>query len=223
MRAEIQTVVSEIENSLELLRQRMGWETARHRLEEFNARVEDPNLWDDPAKAQKLMRDRQSLVDAIETHDSIQQDMTDNVELIELGEMEDDKDVVTDAEETLKALAKKAAAKELEALLEELLAEGDADFWLERCDKAGVPAGPINDFDQAMRDEHYLAREMVQEMEHPTIGRMKTVGFPSKFSRTPSQIRSPAPLFAQHTDEVLSQLGLSAGDIDRLRVEGHIK
>ena len=122
MRAEIQTVVSEIENSLELLRQRMGWETARHRLEEFNARVEDPNLWDDPAKAQKLMRDRQSLVDAIETHDSIQQDMTDNVELIELGEMEDDKDVVTDAEETLKALARKAAAKELEALL-----NGEAD------------------------------------------------------------------------------------------------
>ncbi|MBU3259916.1 peptide chain release factor 2 [Roseovarius sp. PS-C2] len=122
MRAEIQTVVSEIENSLELLRQRMGWETARHRLEEFNARVEDPNLWDDPAKAQKLMRDRQSLVDAIETHDSIQQDMTDNVELIELGEMEDDQDVVTDAEETLKALAKKAAAKELEALL-----NGEAD------------------------------------------------------------------------------------------------
>ncbi|GGO52362.1 peptide chain release factor 2 [Roseovarius pacificus] len=122
MRAEIQTIVSEIENSLELLRQRMGWETARHRLEEFNARVEDPNLWDDPAKAQKLMRDRQSLVDAIETHDSIQQDMNDNVELIELGEMEDDQDIVTDAEETLRALAKKAAAKELEALL-----NGEAD------------------------------------------------------------------------------------------------
>lgn len=122
MRAEIQTIVSEIENSLELLRQRMGWETARHRLEEFNARVEDPNLWDDPAKAQKLMRDRQSLVDAIETHDSIQQDMNDNVELIELGEMEDDQDIVTDAEETLRTLAKKAAAKELEALL-----NGEAD------------------------------------------------------------------------------------------------
>ena len=59
MRAETQNIVSDIETSLELLRQRMDWETAQHRLEEFNARVEDPNLWDDPAKAQALMRDRQ--------------------------------------------------------------------------------------------------------------------------------------------------------------------
>ena len=122
MRAEIETAVSEIENSLELLRQRMGWDTAQHRLEEFNARVEDPTLWDDPAKAQKLMRDRQALVDAIETHDSIKQDLSDNIELIELGEMEDDEDVVSDAESAIKALQQKAAAKELEALL-----DGEAD------------------------------------------------------------------------------------------------
>ncbi|KRS17841.1 peptide chain release factor 2 [Roseovarius indicus] len=122
MRAEIETAVSEIENSLELLRQRMGWDTAQHRLEEFNARVEDPTLWDDPAKAQKLMRDRQALVDAIETHDSIKQDLSDNIELIELGEMEEDADVVNDAESAIKALQQKAAAKELEALL-----DGEAD------------------------------------------------------------------------------------------------
>ncbi len=122
MRAEIQTLVSEIETSLELLRQRMGWETAKHRLEEFNARVEDPTLWDDPAKAQKLMRERQGLVDALDTHDSIQQDLSDNVELIELGEMEGDQDVIAEAEDTLRAVAKKAAAKELEALL-----NGEAD------------------------------------------------------------------------------------------------
>ena len=122
MRAETQTLVSEIEKSLELLRQRMGWETAQHRLEEFNARVEDPNLWDDPAKAQKLMRDRQSLVDAMDTHNGIQQEMNDSVELIELGEMEDDAEIVSDAEATLKKLAKRAAEKELEALL-----NGEAD------------------------------------------------------------------------------------------------
>ncbi|NHQ73527.1 peptide chain release factor 2 [Roseovarius gahaiensis] len=129
MRAEIQTLVSEIETSLELLRQRMGWETAKHRLEEFNARVEDPTLWDDPANAQKLMRERQSLVDALDTHDSIQQDLSDNVELIEMGEMEGDEDVITEAEDTLRAVAKKAAAKELEALLNN---EADAnDAFLE--------------------------------------------------------------------------------------------
>jgi len=122
MRAETQSTIADIENSLELLRQRMDWETAHHRLEEFNARVEDPTLWDDPAKAQKLMRDRQSLVDAIETHDSIQQELTDTVDLIELGEAEDDTEVVEEAEASLKRLARRAAAKELEALL-----NGEAD------------------------------------------------------------------------------------------------
>ncbi|MEM9843824.1 MAG: peptide chain release factor 2 [Pseudomonadota bacterium] len=122
MRAEIQALTTEIENSLELLRQRMGWETAQHRLEEFNARVEDPSLWDDPAKAQSLMRERQALVDAIETHDGIRSELEDQTGLIELGELEDDAEVVSDAEESLKKLAKKAAAKELEALL-----NGEAD------------------------------------------------------------------------------------------------
>ena len=59
MRAETQTLISEIEKSLALLAQRMDYETAPPRLEEFNARVEDPDLWNDPDAAQKLMRDRQ--------------------------------------------------------------------------------------------------------------------------------------------------------------------
>lgn len=122
MRAETQNIVAEIEKSLELLAQRMDYETAPHRLEEFNARVEDPNLWDSPENAQKLMRDRQMLVDAIETYESIKTDLSDNIELIELGEMEEDQEVVTDAEEALVKLGAKAAKKELEALL-----DGEAD------------------------------------------------------------------------------------------------
>ncbi|MEM6341573.1 MAG: peptide chain release factor 2 [Pseudomonadota bacterium] len=122
MRAEVQNIVAEIEKSLGLLSQRLGAETAQHRLEEFNARVEDPNLWDDPEAAQKLMRDRQTLLDAMETHDAIKQELSDNVELIELGEMEDDAEVVTEAESAIRALAEKAAQKELEALL-----DGEAD------------------------------------------------------------------------------------------------
>jgi len=122
MRAEIQTLVAEIETSLELLRQRMDWESVQHRLEEFNARVEDPTLWDDPAKAQKLMRDRQSLVDALATHDGIAQELSDNQELIEMGDLEGDADVVAEAEAAMRALQARAAAKELEALL-----NGEAD------------------------------------------------------------------------------------------------
>lgn len=122
MRAEAQNIIIDIEKSLDLLRQRMDWVTADHRLEEFNARVEDPGLWDNPGSAQKLMRDRQLLVDAMETVNSIESDMNDNVEFIALGEMEEDEDVVKEAEDALKALAVRAAKKELEALL-----DGEAD------------------------------------------------------------------------------------------------
>ena len=122
MRAEVHNIVGQIENTLELLGQRIDLETAPHRLEEFNARVEDPNLWDDPTAAQKLMRERQMLVDALETYEGIKRDLADNIELIELGEMEEDAEVVSEAEDAISALAEKAAAKELEALL-----DGEAD------------------------------------------------------------------------------------------------
>ncbi|MGR3452790.1 peptide chain release factor 2 [Pseudooceanicola sp.] len=122
MRAEAQNIVAEIEKSLELLGQRLGLDTALHRLEEFNARVEDPNLWDNPAKAQALMRDRQALVDSLDGYNAIRQELDDNVELIEMGEEEGDDDVVAEAEAALKALRTKAAEKELEALL-----NGEAD------------------------------------------------------------------------------------------------
>ena len=74
------------------------------------------------SRAQKLMRDRQMLVDAMETCTGIAQDMADNIELIELGEMEDDAEVVADAEAALGKLSQMAAKKELEALL-----NGEAD------------------------------------------------------------------------------------------------
>jgi peptide chain release factor 2 len=122
MRADAQNTVTEIEKSLTLLRQRLDWETAPYRLEEFNARVEDPNLWDDAAAAQKLMRERQTLVDAMDVVTSIETDLSDNIELIELGEMEEDDEVVAEVEEALKALAVTSAEKELEALL-----DGEAD------------------------------------------------------------------------------------------------
>ncbi len=122
MRAETQSHIEKIRKSLTLLGQRMDLETAEHRLEEFNARVEDPDLWNDQEKAQKLMRDRQVLVDKLATYKAIESGLNDNVELIELGEMEDDQEVVSEAEAALKDLVATAAAKELEALL-----DGEAD------------------------------------------------------------------------------------------------
>ena len=118
MRAEMTNVVGAIEKSLVLLAKRLDYETAPYRLEEFNALIEDPSLWDDQERAQKLMRDRQLLVDAISIYEGIKQDLSDNLEMIELGELEEDLEVVKDSVNALKALAKTAGQKELEALLD---------------------------------------------------------------------------------------------------------
>jgi peptide chain release factor 2 len=122
MRAEMTNVAGAIEKSLALLAKRLDYETAPYRLEEFNAIIEDPSLWDDQERAQKLMRDRQLLIDAISIYEDIKQELSDNLEMIELGELEEDLEVVKDAENVLKALVKTAAEKELEALL-----DGEAD------------------------------------------------------------------------------------------------
>ncbi|MFO1138559.1 MAG: peptide chain release factor 2 [Paracoccus sp. (in: a-proteobacteria)] len=122
MRAETQATIDAIRKSLKLLGQRMDWETAPHRLEELNAMIEAGDIWSDQARAQKLMRDRQKLSDAVETYRRIETELRDNIDLIELGEAEGDDEVVADAEASLKALAEMAAQKELEALL-----NGEAD------------------------------------------------------------------------------------------------
>jgi peptide chain release factor 2 len=122
MRAEIENLVADIEKSLALLRRRIGWDTAEHRLEELNAMSEDPALWSDPARAQKLMRDRQTLADAIASYQALAQELADQRELIELGEAEGDDEVVADAEAAIRALHDRAAQAETEALL-----DGEAD------------------------------------------------------------------------------------------------
>ena len=122
MRSEITNVVEAIGKSLALLSQRLEYETAPYRLEEFNAIIEDPDLWNDQHRAQNLMQDRQLLMDGISIYEGIKQDLSDNLEMIELGELEGDNEVVRDAENALKTLMVTAARKEMEALL-----NGEAD------------------------------------------------------------------------------------------------
>ena len=122
MRAETQSTIEAIRKSLTLLGQRMDWQTAPHRLEEMNAMIEAGDLWSDPARAQKLMRERQALLDAIETYRRIDGDLSANAEMVELAEAEGDPELVAEAEANLKSLAELAAQKELEALL-----NGEAD------------------------------------------------------------------------------------------------
>ncbi len=118
MRAEVQNHVEATTRSIALLKRRLDWETAAHRLEEFDAMIEDPTLWDNPERAQKLMRDRQGLMDSIEGIEALDRELSDNVEMIGMGETEDDAEIVAEAEAALARLVEVAAEKELEALLD---------------------------------------------------------------------------------------------------------
>ncbi|HAJ22604.1 MAG TPA: peptide chain release factor 2 [Rhodospirillaceae bacterium] len=122
MRAETQAVVDELKQSLELLRRHLDWDVSTKRLEELNARVEDPTLWDDPTAAQKVMRERSSLETRISGFLDLESGLNDNVEMIELAEAEGDQDLITEAESALGSLRDVAAKQQLQSML-----SGEAD------------------------------------------------------------------------------------------------
>lgn len=95
--------------------------------------------------------------------------------------------------------------------------------WLKRLEDCGVPAGPVLDIAQMHADPQAIAREMIVETEHPTAGPTKAIGLPIKFSETPGGVRVPAPLFGQHTREVLREYGYSDAEIDQLATQGAIQ
>jgi crotonobetainyl-CoA:carnitine CoA-transferase CaiB-like acyl-CoA transferase len=105
---------------------------------------------------------------------------------------------------------------DLEADIESVLVTETTEVWVERLDAAGVPGGPVYTYDQTIANEHVLARDMVQQVEHPRIGPMKLLGPAIKLSATPAGIDSPAPWLGQHSVEALRELGLSAEEIERL-------
>jgi formyl-CoA transferase/CoA:oxalate CoA-transferase len=113
-----------------------------------------------------------------------------------------------------------AHRNELIPLLEEVLRTRPTADWLAALDAAGVPVGPIQTVAEAVRDPQVLARGMVTEVEHPTAGRLRTLGCPVRLSRTPAAVRTAPPLLGQHSDEVLAGLGYSQDDLERLHATG---
>ncbi|MEY4160923.1 MAG: hypothetical protein RLZZ136_1544 [Pseudomonadota bacterium] len=117
MRAEGQAHIDRIEAALALVRKFLDWDRALRRLDELNARVEDPKLWDNPKEAEAVMRERRRLEAAIGAVRSISQAMSDAVEYVELGEAEDDEATIQEGLDTLSALAEKADKDKVQALL----------------------------------------------------------------------------------------------------------
>lgn len=135
------------------------------------------------------------------------------VDIIEMPELNDDPRFSNNA----------VRMRNLPALVELLTARfktHSTDEWLTVLEQAGVPAGPVLSIGEMLNDPHVLARDMVVEVEHQTVGKTRTLGSPVKFSETPTNIRRAAPVLGQHTREILSEYGYSDTEIDSLAATG---
>jgi crotonobetainyl-CoA:carnitine CoA-transferase CaiB-like acyl-CoA transferase len=106
----------------------------------------------------------------------------------------------------------------IDGFINEALSHDDADAWLDKLKAVGVPCGRINSVADALDDPHTAARDMIETVEHSTIGALKMLGIPFKFSDTACSVRRAPPTLGQHNDEILkSELGLDEKAIAELR------
>jgi len=122
MRADAQAYVDRIDAALDLIRTSLNWDVALRRLDELNARVEDPTLWDDQTAAQAVMTERRRLDESISAAREIEQERNDALEFIEMAEEEGDAELADEGAASLAKLAARADRDKVKALL-----SGEAD------------------------------------------------------------------------------------------------
>jgi len=96
--------------------------------------------------------------------------------------------------------------RELLERLDRVFLSRDRDDWAAVLERTGVPCGPVYNMEDIFSDPQALHRQMLVEMNHPTLGKIKVIGCPMKFSSTPARLDNPPPLLAQDTERVLREL-----------------
>jgi crotonobetainyl-CoA:carnitine CoA-transferase CaiB-like acyl-CoA transferase len=104
-------------------------------------------------------------------------------------------------------------------LMAEIIKERPTAEWLQRLDANDVPSAPVLRRNEVIANEQVLARELIVELDHPDIGRVRQPVPAARFDRTPARIQGPAPRIGQHSAAILAELGLEAAEIERLATE----
>lgn len=105
---------------------------------------------------------------------------------------------------------------ELISIISQAMSTNGTDYWVDRFDQAGVPAGPVRNMREMLDDPQTHARDMVITVDHPVAGEVQALGLPVKFSHGDGVTRRGAPLYGEHTDEVLREIGYSDEQIGQL-------
>jgi crotonobetainyl-CoA:carnitine CoA-transferase CaiB-like acyl-CoA transferase len=104
-------------------------------------------------------------------------------------------------------------------LMAEIIKERSTAEWLERLDINDVPSAPVLRRNEVIANEQVLARELIVELDHPDIGRVRQPVPAARFDHTPARIEGPAPRIAEHTAAILMELGFEPGEIEQLAAE----
>ena len=118
--------------------------------------------------------------------------------------------------------ARMANLAELIEAIEAVTVTEPTSHWLRVLDSAGVPAAPINNYDQVFNDDHLVGRQFFWESAHSTGAQVKQVGSPMRMSKTPPVRRSAGPILGEHTADTLAELGYGTEDLIRLSDDGVI-
>ena len=112
--------------------------------------------------------------------------------------------------------------KEISSHLKQVFLTKTRDEWFDLMIQKDIPVGKVYSLDEVFTDPQVLHRQMLIEVEHPTLGKFKQAGIAPKLSQTPGKVRTLSPLLGEHSQEILRELGYSQGEIENWRQEGVI-